>query len=444
MQKIKRLLVFLPAIAAVMFSARAAVADTTVRAAEHVHNAAVSANTRFIPIDGGGPMMSADSIRTLISLFYYNQFRHAQDPELPYFMFVSKRANMAMGLGGVVKMRGWFDWGGSIPVNGFSPYLIPIPSDPRQRRRLAATPAGTALYLTILAKKTRIGDIMGYIEGNFNGYSGVGFKLSRAFVTVGDWTVGYTNSTFTDPSASAPMIDGAGPNAETEKTNVLVRYMHTLRRKWVLAAALEFPTISVRDYADLTASCKPWIPDAVAFGQYQWDGGASHLRLSAMVRSLPYRDLVTGRNRMLAGWGTMLSTVVKAGVPLTFYGQMNIGQGNGSYLQDLQVDNTDLLPREDRPGRLYAPFAMGASVGVRYYILPELFVSAEASQMSYFTRDGAPSDMYRRGFMASTNVFWYITSRISTGVEYLYGHRQNAGGDAHGSNRVTAFFQFSF
>lgn len=385
-----------------------------------------------------------DSIRTLIGSFYLNQFRHAQDPEIPYFMFLSKSGDMTMGIGGVVKMRGWYDWNGAIPVNGFSPYLIPTPKNPTQMRKLSATPAGTAIFLTILARNTRLGNIQGYIEGNFNGYNHVGFKLSRAYVTVNDWTVGYAKSTFNDPASTPQMIDGAGPNGQTNRTNILVRYMHTMKKNWVVAGSLEFPNIQVSDYAQETKACTPYLPDVAAFAQYQWDEGISHVRVSGLLRSLPYRDLINNKNHNILGWGALLSGVVKVAHPLKVYAQCNFGRGNGSYLTDLAIDNIDLVPEPEKPGKLYAPHALGATIGLQYYITPDLYVNAMAAEMRYFSKSGVSPQMYKYGSMAAVNCFWYITPRISTGIEYLFGRKKNVGGTHGSADRVTAFFQLSF
>ena len=91
--------------------------------------------------------MAKDSVEKMLNMFYVNQFRHFQDPRAPYFMFMSKSNNLAMGIGGVVRIRGYYDWNGSIPISGFSPYFIQIPKDPTSMRRLAATPRGTGLFL---------------------------------------------------------------------------------------------------------------------------------------------------------------------------------------------------------------------------------------------------------------------------------------------------------
>ena len=213
-------------------------------------------STKIINIGGeSDPEIShADSAYRLIGRFYADQFRNFQDPRAPYFMFMSKNADLAMGIGGLVRMRGWFDWNGSIPANGFSPYMIQIPKDPTNMRKLDATPAGTGLFLTLLAHKPWLGYLTAYIEGNFDGYNHVGFKLKKAYVTINDLTVGYATSTFCDPAALAPTIDGAGANGKIDRTNVLVRYMHTFKGHWTVGGSFEFPKSSL-DAVSYTHLC---------------------------------------------------------------------------------------------------------------------------------------------------------------------------------------------
>lgn len=420
-------------------------ADNAARSNEEKHRQDIIDNTKVIFEGSDSDNVECDSVRNLMTDFYYNQFRHSQDPEIPYFMFMSKSANYTMGIGGVVKMRGWFDWGNTMPYNGFSPFSIPIPADETDRKKLKATPAGCAVYLTLLGRNTPIGRIQGYLEGNFNGYNHVGFKLSRAYVTVNDWTVGYAKSTFCDPAATPPTVDGAGPNAVSSKTNVLVRYMHTFKnRHWTLAGSVEIPDMAIADDGVNTKKCSAWFPDLCTFGQYQWDGGASHVRLSGIFRLLPYRDLLKSKNYNLSGWGAQLSSVVRISYPLTVYAQVNTGRGNGSYLEDLSIGATDLISDPGTPGRLYAPLSMGYTIGAKYYFSDNVFSAFTAGQMRFYCKSGAPEDMYRYGNYGAVNVFWNITPRIQTGAEYLIGKRKNIDGADATSNRVTAFFMLNF
>ena len=75
---------------------------------------------KLVYIDGrpaDGEMAAyVDSVREQISRFYYDQFRHFSDPAAPYFLFMSKDAQLAMGIGGAVRMRAYYDWGGAMPT----------------------------------------------------------------------------------------------------------------------------------------------------------------------------------------------------------------------------------------------------------------------------------------------------------------------------------------
>lgn len=75
---------------------------------------------------GKGEDQPQDSSTVLIKKFYEDQFRHFQDPLAPYFLFMSRDNNLAMGVGGVVRMRAYLDWDGSIDSPAFAPYLIPM------------------------------------------------------------------------------------------------------------------------------------------------------------------------------------------------------------------------------------------------------------------------------------------------------------------------------
>ncbi len=170
-----------------------------------------------------------DSIRQVISDFYYDQFRHFQDPGAPYFLFMSKDSQLAMGIGGVVRMRGYYDWDGAMPTNAFAPYMIPMQPDPTNMRHFGTTPSGTALYFRVIGRNKQLGNYQLYIQADFSGYQGRDFKLKKAYAIVNDFTIGYASSTFSDPAAETPIVDAQGANNKIGTTSVLVRYMPVIR-----------------------------------------------------------------------------------------------------------------------------------------------------------------------------------------------------------------------
>lgn len=396
-------------------------------------------------ISSGNVELNQDSIYLTISKFYLNQFRHFQDPQAPYFLFMSKDAHLAMGIGGTVRMRGFYDWNGSLQAAGFIPTLISTQKDPTQMERLYFTPAGCALFFTMIGRDTPVGDFQAFIQAGFSGYENVGFKLKKAYFTIADWTVGYATSTFVDPSAQPPTIDSQGSNGATSKTSVLVRYMHTFKDPhWTIAASAELPSAQVDDEDNVTKKCAEFFPDVAMFGQYQWDRGASHVRLSAMTGIMKYRDLLTLSNRNVMKWGAQLSAVVHAGNALKFYGDVAVGQGNGSYLNDLSAGAFDLIADPGNQGHLYAPTSLGLTFGASYYFRHNIFANLALGEMRNFYKAGSPGDSYKYGLYGALNLFWDITPRIQVGAEYLLGKRVNIDSSKGSANRVDVLFQFQF
>lgn len=387
----------------------------------------------------------SDSLERLLNLFYYDQFRHFQDPRAPYFMFLSKNGDLALGVGGQVKIRGYFDWDGSIPNDGFIPYDIPIPADPTRKNVLAASASGTGLFFTLLGNNEKLGNFMAYFQADFSGYNHRGFRIKKAYITIRDWTAGYATTTFEDTQAEPATVDGSGPNGINSKKSVLVRYLHTFKKNWKVAGSVEFPSESVSADGVHTEACTPYIPDFVAFLQYNWgENNSSHVRLSGLLRTLTYRDLVMKRNHNITGWGVQLSTVVNPWNPLNLYGILSTGQGHASYTTDLGNGDFDLIPVVDQPGKLYAPWAAGIVVGAQYYFNKKFFSNIAFSEQTYYPKVNPKDSGYKYGLYAVANLFWDITPRFEVGIEYLHGKRKNFNGYSGSANRVMALLMVSF
>lgn len=400
---------------------------------------------KIIMLDGGVSLSASDkdSVQDLIQSFYYDQFRHFQDPDAPYFLFMSKDSQLAMGIGGCVRMRGYYDWDGAIPVSGFAPYLIPMTPSMTQMKQLGTTPAGTCLFFRVIGRNKTLGYYQLYIEANFNGYESRDFQLKKAYAVVNDFTIGYANSTFSDPAATPPTVDAQGPNNKISPTAVLIRWMPTFKERWSVGLSVETPSPSIGADGVNTARCNSWMPDWAALLQYQWAKG-QHVRLSGILRTLPYRDLIAGQNHNIEGWGVQLSSVSHIVPSLTAYINASYGHGYESLGGDLQIGNFDLTPDESRPGRLYAPKAYGWNIGLQYNFTHSLFTTVTTSITRYCPKGSPASDTYKRGQFYAVNVFWNLTPRIQVGAEFDLGSRKNFGGETRWARRVGAMAQFSF
>ncbi len=372
-----------------------------------------------------------------------DQFRHFQDPGAPYFLFMSKDAGLAMGIGGCVRMRAYYDWGGAIPASGFAPYLIPIHPSPTDMRHVGTSPAGTSLFFRVIGRNKALGDYQLYIEANFNGYETRDFRLKKAYATINNFTVGYAASTYSDPAATPPTVDAQGPNNKIGTTAVLVRYMPVIKDRWVLAVSGESPESSIDVDNINTAKVSNWMPDWATFVQYQW-GKGEHVRLSGIARTLSYRDLIAGRNHNIVGWGVQLSSVAHPLPSLTTYVTASYGHGSAGLGGDLLIGSYDLTGDTKRPGRMYAPASFGWCVGLQYNFRPNLFVSASMSQNRYLPDCEVSPDEYKYGLFGAANIFWNLTPRIQVAAEFDFGKRQNFSGEHRWARRMSAMCQFSF
>ena len=392
---------------------------------------------------GSGETPHQDSVRVILDKFYIDQFRHFQDPRAPYFLFMSKDSKFAMGIGGVVRMRGWYDWGGIIPYNGFIPQAISVPRNDIARRKISTTPAGTALYFRVIGNNHKLGDYQLYIETNFDGYNQVGMKLKKAYATVNDWTIGYANSTFGDPAAFPMLIDAQGPQAEVQTTAVLLRWMHSFDKNWTIAASVETPQSQV-GYDNITTSkVDDWAPNVAAFGQCAW-GNNQHIRLSGILRVLPYHNMTIGSNEHKIGWGLQLSSIFRPAKPLTIYATANIGRGYGSLTGDLIMGNYDLLNNPNYSGEMYAPESFAWYGAVQYNFCPNLFATATFGQERLLPKYNVSGDTYKYGLYSAFNVFWDITPRFEVAAEVNFGKRANFNGESNWARRACLMAQFSF
>lgn len=412
--------------------------------ADQQHIEDLKNSQKIIYFNGNENQASSDSVRALMDKFYIDQYKHFQDPEAPYFLLMSRDATLAMGIGGAVRMRGWLDFDGAVPYNGFIPATISVPSNPEMRRRLDATPSGTALFFRIIGTNKALGNFSAYIQGSFDGGTGREFKIKKSYVTINDWTIGYATSTFCDLAANPPVIDAQGPCGQTNNTSVLLQWRHLIKNKWCIAASAEFPASGILADDKNTRAVKDWAPDIVAYTQYQWFNGAGHIRLSGLLRTIPFRNLIKANNNTKLGFGMQASTIIPLGYNFTIYGEGVGGRGCETYINDMMVTTYDLIQEPNSPGEMYAPWCYGLTAGAKYNFLPNLFVSASASEARLMPKDGVAPTFYKYGLYGVANIIWNMSPRLQVGAEYLMGMRKNMNGESASAKRVNLLFQFSF
>lgn len=368
---------------------------------------------------------------------------HFQDPDVPRYLLIDKEGTTALGIGGYVEGIATADFRGAINGYDFTTYDIPVPGGPTQRSRLGADVSHTTIFLK-LVRHTRLGILNAYIQTNFSGDNGgYGLKLKQAYVSLGNATLGLTNSTFTDPSAGVPTIDYQGPSGQVGVKNILLRYRLDFARDWTVAVSAEMPKATITPLDDHQQQLEQSLPDIPVYLQYSW-GGGSHVRASGLFRSLSYRDLVDGRNCRKAGYGVQLSGIIEVKKFAEIYYQGAYGRGIAHYVNDLDGTGYDLIGSASHPGSMVAPRTVSVVGGARFNITPDLFISSSYSFNRLYDQRQLGPDAYLRANYVVANAFYTPISDLQIGLEYLHGTRKNVDHQSNTANRIEVMLKYSF
>lgn len=394
----------------------------------------------------GGADSPQERTDSLIQIFYQDQFRHSQDARAPYFLFMTREGNIAMGVGGTLQGNMYYDFDGSISGSDFDPYSISVPRDAANPTRFQADISQTAIFATVFGRTDRFGNFLINIEGKFSGPSNT-FKLSKAYVTIGKLTLGRHKSTFCDPSAIPSTVETMGPAGAMDNNRLLLRFIQPLKHQLSVAASIEMPSNNYTALDGVTESTSAAMPDFAAYVQYGKPN--NHVRLAGIVKSMRYRDVLASKNHYVTGYGVNLTAKCRILPALTFYGAANYGRGIAGMMNGLSNSTYDMLSYASASadaGKMYAPETLGWYAGLEYRFSPSVFSNVVFSQDRLYTKSGTdfPAGGYRYGMYAVANVFWDVTPRIELGAEFDWGRRVDVDGRGANAHRFGISGAFNF
>lgn len=376
-----------------------------------------------------------------VEVMYTDPNSAFQDPQAPRFLFLDKKGEIALGIGGYMKAMGQYDFDGAIDNSGFVTSDIPVPFKSSQDSRLGGNFNHSTIFLKLVTRPTKLGRVVVYLQSNFGG-AGNTFELSQAYVRLGHVTIGKARSTFVDGPAQAPTVDNEGPSGQVTGKNLLLQYMSPSYSGFSYAVSAEIPRATYTTSAG-TQTMDQRFPDIPAYLQYQWAGGDSHIRLSGILRRLSYRDVNDNDNRFGTGWGAQISTITSLyPSTLSFFGHYTYGKGIETYVNDLGGMGYDLVP--DGNGKLKAPAVGAWTAGFQYNFTSNLFATVSYSQARLYDVSALGSDTYKYGQYVAANVFYNFDANLQFGLEYLHGNRTNYSGETGRANRIEAMVQYSF
>lgn len=396
-----------------------------------------------------------------------------RDAKVPHFAIHTADNKFVMTIGGYINPIIGFDLGNDLyDISGpdFVTSSIPVPAPPHKKADFFLCGLNAALDFQIVGFGGTANQITGYVKLGTNGMNSA-IKLKKAYVTWRGLSMGQKTTLMEDGAVCPPTIDQQGPNGFVSNTAYALQYVspswHGLRG----AVALEIPTFNSssgvyrgKDYKEWNHRvvtdakvCDPeaynqLVPDIPLWVEWAYSD-VNRIRLSGVIRTLTYRDMLEQKRRTSVGWGLMLSGNYSPVNPLIFYAQAVYGKGIGNYIQDLQGIPLSYLPANDYPGKMTPTPEMGLLFGLTYNITPRwqlnaMYSMARIWKAQNYATDPSVSDKaghmndYRYANYVCANMFYNISSFFQVGLEYLYGQRKTYGSGSAHDNRIQAQVSF--
>ncbi len=375
--------------------------------------------------------------------------------------FLAPGTDTSFRLRGFVRLQAYGDFDPIGSRDSFVPNTIPVPQGDGRNFNMSARMSRLA-FETWTPTNFCDWNVHTLIEGDFfngldqaAGGGGNPFRLRHAFFDFGYFRFGQQNSAFMDPTAWPSLVDFQGPNGWINQRQPSARFTLPLtdRTYWAIAMERPFSDITTSGLGDGVQDT----PDLTTHWRFEADRG--HLQVAGLLRSIAYRptggDVERHTGAGLSGaavfhpWALVLGTdpvheedpsgLTRSRILL----QGTWGPGAGRYIQDLSGQGLDgqVNPITGEFGLVNAT-AWNASYehwfNARWlsnFTYAEAYADNNADQ---------PGSTYERGKYMAINVWWLPIPRMSFGLEYLRGRRENFSGQSAYANRLNGLFQYNF
>nr|WP_245709869.1 DcaP family trimeric outer membrane transporter [Ferrimonas sediminum] len=261
-------------------------------------------------------------------------------------------------------------------------------------------------------------DFLTHTDGNERVSNSYSPRLRHAFVSVDNWLVGQTWTTFQDVGALPEALDFVGAaEGTTFARQGQIRYTNG---GWQFA--LENPSSTFTDYTTgvRKTGSSDLIPDLIA--RYNFKTGSSKFMLAALLRELEYEE--ENMDESTFGWALSGSGVIPVGSGRdTFKFMANVGEGAGRYMALNFVNGAVLGNGEVEAITTYSGFASYQHWWDEKW---RSNITASALEADYDTSPVAAVN--ETSYSGNINLLYSPVKPITVGVEYLYALNERTDG----------------
>jgi hypothetical protein len=348
-----------------------------------------------------------------------------------------------MKIGGYFKLDALYDFDGTGDKTQFLVTQIPVDGSPE---------AGRSGYFNMFINETRYNfDIRKttpgepaqkfFLEMDFFNGSSSSPRLRHAYVQYGNLILGQTWSTLTELRAINYMIDFAYGDLIYGTRSKQVRWQQQIDKQWSWAVGLENVDNSGINPGTVTNGvASPRLPLLAARITHETD--SSVLMLGGSVNELRWDGEGAGPDAEEMAWVVVLEGRKNISDFSYFTFGLSSGEGTAAGIGSLGGlgANGTLFPN----GSLELNQHWDVSLGYTQILTDNLSANLSYAYAEMDSDYARPSDSIERGWAAHANLIYKISSAMSTGLEYMWGERENVDGASGDAARVQTMVMYRF
>jgi hypothetical protein len=286
------------------------------------------------------------------------------------------------------------------------------------------------------------GKIRGFVSSDF--YSGnTGefsyFRLREAYLEIGNFLFGQSNTSFSNSDIVPATIDFEGPNSAPTLRIPMIKYSNKIKKGWSYSLAVEMRGTDITTFPK-TGNAFTALPCLV--GNVNKEGKWGVVTLSGMFDITRYFNADSIEHHEYA-YGGALSTIINTWDKNHFSVFFVAGKGISNFISDLSGNGYNGVP-DLATNEMTMLNSIGGFIAYTQYWHDKfssnfLFSYIELEKSPLLTKDD-----FRYSNYALVNLFYAPFDRLSIGAEYIWGElfvQNNNNGTA---NRLQFLIQFNF
>jgi len=349
-----------------------------------------------------------------------------------------------MKIGGYFKLDALYDLDGAGDKHQFLIAQIPVDGSPEAQR---------SGYFNMFVRETRLNlDVRTsagegtpgqfFLEVDFFDTSSFSPRLRHAYVIYGNLLVGQTWTTIAEVSSLPFTIDFAAGDALFGTRTPQVRWQQDVNSSWSWAVGLEMLQDSgIYNPENLGGVASPQLPVLAARVTHQRP--TSVRSLAALVQQLRWDGEGVGPDATAAGWALIFAGRQNLGSSADFF-TWNAAYGDGTPDTIGALTGSGANANLTPDGRLVTRKGYSVALGFGHAWSDTL-----ASNLAFAWTDlediGARApDAIQSGGVGHINLIWTPRKKLSTGIELMWGTRENADGDDGSATRIQTMVKYGF